>query len=57
MVKKGEFIEFASKMKVDGDILKGEDIYSTEMQVIIELSQKIKDLELRIKVLEDAKKG
>lgn len=56
MVKKGKFIEFASTLKVDGDFRIGEAIYSTEMQTIIELSKKIIELELRIKVLEDAKK-
>ena len=48
MVKKGEFIQFASLKDVKND-------YSTEFQVVIELSKKIEDLELRVKKLEEVK--
>ena len=52
MVKKGEFIDFAANLKVESDILKKEYSYSTEMQIIIELSKKIIILEERIAKLE-----
>lgn len=55
MVKEGEFIDFAIALK-SGDITKGESILPTETRIIVELAKKVKELELRIKVLEDAEK-
>lgn len=52
MVDKGEFIEFASNLKVEGDLILGIGGPSTTMQIIIELCIKIKELETRIIELE-----
>ena len=49
MVKRGEFINFASNLKI-------EDNYSTTMQCVIELSKKVLLLEERILKLEEVKK-
>ena len=46
MVKKGEFVDFAANMDWDDNKLFG--IPSTEMQIIIELSKKIKELETKL---------
>ena len=55
MVKEGEFIDFAAAKDV-------KDNYSTEFQVVIELSKKVKEmlleletLKARVEALEDTK--
>lgn len=52
MVNIGEFIEFASNLSQEKDISKGNFGLSTEMNIIIELSKKIKELEAKIVELE-----
>ena len=56
MVRKGEFIDFAASKEVNADFLTNETVYNTEMQVIIELSKKIIELEARIITLEKIEK-
>lgn len=47
MVKEGEFVDFAANLSIDN--------LSTDMQIIVELAKRIKELEVRLKALEDAK--
>ena len=62
MVKKGEYIEYAQKLyekmeDYDPSSIKAEKYYpSTELAIILELTNMVKELEERIKVLEAAKK-
>ena len=50
MVKKGEFIGFAANM--DWDETKAFGLPSTEMQILIEMAKKVKELEAKINELE-----
>ena len=47
MVKKGQFIDFASNLNTEE--------MSTEMQIIIELAKKVKELENKITELDSEK--
>ena len=52
MVKKGEYIKFASNISQEKDVEKGNLGLSTQMSIIVELSKKIVELEARIIKLE-----